>query len=97
MVGREEAWPERRDVDAHECRTRQEREEKWKKKKKGEEEKEEEKEVLSFLRLGIGVHDTSLPLLVPEFNMFLVQIDISGTPMGVVQLPLKLPTTLARY
>ena len=48
-------------------------------------------------RLGIGVHDTSLPLLVPEFNMFLVQIDISGTPMGVVQLPLKLPTTLARY
>ena len=48
MVGREEAWPERRDVDAHECRTRQEREEKWKKKKKGEEEKEEEKEVLSF-------------------------------------------------
>ena len=93
MVGREEAWPERRDVDAHECRTRQEREEKKKKK----EEEEEEKEVLSFPRLGIGVHDTSLPLLVPEFNMFLVQIDISGTPMGVVQLPLKLPTTLARY
>lgn len=56
MVGREEAWPERRDVDAHECRTRQEREEKWKKKKK---EEKEEKEVLSFPRLGIGVHDTS--------------------------------------